>query len=288
MTFLMWAVITVSIVPAKAAPPKWIDLSHPFVENETIYWPGEKPFQLELGYQGMITRNVFLRYFSFGAGEHGGTHIDAPNHFIEDGIPVDKIKINQVVGDGIVVNISSKAEKNPNAELEISDLEDWEKKHGRMPDEPVVFLYSGWGKFYPDKVKYFGTNSTNDFTKFRFPGLHPNAAKWLIKNRKIKLFGLDTPSLDKGQSREDVPTHKVLLGSGVPGIENVASLHRLPPRGFEVFAAPMKIKGGSGGPCRVFARIAEKVDVNAAMHARSSSVIAGLVLAMVLYVASTT
>lgn len=100
-------------------------------------------------------------------------------------------------------------------------------------------------------------------------GLHENAAKWLIDNRKIKLFGVDSPSLDP---KDGYKAHQVLLRAGVPGIENVANLHKLPPRGFEVFAFPMKIKDGTGAPTRVFAKITNQMDkVNSAsMNSRVS------------------
>ena len=116
---------------------------------------------------------------------------------------------------------------------------------------------------------------------FLISGLHVKAAQWLIDNRKMKLFGLDTPSFDHGQQK-GYPTHVVMLGRGVPGIENVANLDRLPPRGAEVFAVPMKIKGGSGGPAIVFARIVGKQAVNAGISSNQKSFVA--IVAMVIAV----
>jgi len=109
--------------------------------------------------------------------------------------------------------------------------------------------------------------------------LHRDAAKWLIENRKLKLFGLDAFNID--QSKDTAfRTHEVLLGAGVPGIENVANLDKLPPRGFEVFAFPLKIKGGTGGPTRVFARISSSMDGNSApVHIHASVALVILMIA---------
>ena len=87
-----------------------------------------------------------------------------------------------------------------------------------------------------------------------FPGLDPAAADWLITRRKIRLVGIDTASIDHGQTR-DYPTHQRLFRDGVPALENVAAMDGLPADGFSVTALPMKIKGGSGAPCRIVATI---------------------------------
>jgi kynurenine formamidase len=85
-----------------------------------------------------------------------------------------------------------------------------------------------------------------------FPGLHPDAARWLVDNRSISVIGLDTPSIDYGQSQL-YESHQVLFAAQIPALENVAHLDRLPPAGFIVIALPMKIAGGSGAPLRVIA-----------------------------------
>ena len=89
---------------------------------------------------------------------------------------------------------------------------------------------------------------------FLHTGIHPNASRWLVKNRKIKLVGIDTPSLDNGQSKT-YESHRILLKENIPGLENVAHMDKLPAKGFTLYAAPMFITGGSGGPCRIFARL---------------------------------
>ena len=134
------------------------------------------------------------------------------------------------------------------------DFTNWEKQHGPIPADAVVLLRTGYGAFYPDALKYFGTaeRGADAVPKLHFPGLDPNAAQWLADNRNVKAVGLDTPSIDYGQSK-DFKTHQVLLGANIPVFENIAHLDQVPIKGSYVMALPMKIKGGSGGPLRIVA-----------------------------------
>ena len=93
--------------------------------------------------------------------------------------------------------------------------------------------------------------------KLKFPGIHPDAAKFLATQRKIKAVGLDTPSIDYGGSTR-FESHQILFENNIPGLENVANLEQLPVKGAFIFALPMKIKGGSGGPVRIAALIPAK------------------------------
>ena len=88
--------------------------------------------------------------------------------------------------------------------------------------------------------------------KLSFPGLHPDTATWLVNERKIAAIGLDTPSIDYGQSKL-FEAHQILFKDNIPAFENVANLHQLPPKGAVVIALPMKIRNGSGGPLRIVA-----------------------------------
>lgn len=114
--------------------------------------------------------------------------------------------------------------------------------------------------------------------------MHPDAAKWLVDNKRIKLFGMDTPSPDYSRSK-NFEIHQILLGNNIPGVENVANLHLLPPKGAEVFAAPMKIKDGSGGPCRLYARIADKMVFNGGVRGvHLTSGLVGILIALLLII----
>ena len=140
--------------------------------------------------------------------------------------------------------------------MSVKDIEEWEKEHGQIPDGNIILFRTGYGKFYPDREKYFGTAKRGDaaIPELHFPGIDPDAAKWLVEKRHIKSLGLDTPSMDRGQST-DFRTHQVLLGNNIPGFENVANLDKLPETGVFIVALPMKVGKGSGAPLRIVAGI---------------------------------
>jgi len=128
------------------------------------------------------------------------------------------------------------------------------RANGRIADGTIVLLRTGWGKFYPDRKKYLGTDrrGAEAVAELHFPGLDPAAARWLAANRRIGSIGLDTASIDRGQS-QTFESHQILFTSGIPALENVANLDRLPLRGFRVVALPMNIRGGTGAPLRIIA-----------------------------------
>ena len=113
-------------------------------------------------------------------------------------------------------------------------------------------MYTGWGKYWGDRKRYFGTDEPGDVSNLHFPGFSKQAAEFLIKQRNVKAVGLDTPSIDYGPSKDFI-AHQVFCGANIPIFENVAAVDRLPPKGATIFALPMKIKGGSGAPLRIFA-----------------------------------
>lgn len=78
----------------------------------------------------------------------------------------------------------------------------------------------------------------------------------LLVERGIDAVGIDTPSIDFGQSK-DFATHVALMTNNVPAFENVADMSALPPTGSTIIALSMMIEGGSGGPLRIVAHLPE-------------------------------
>lgn len=228
----------------------WVDLTHPFDEN-TIYWPTDTVgFRLDTLAYGETDGGWFYSSFRYSAAEHGGTHLDAPIHFAKDGWTNAEIPLSSLIGPAVVVDVSERAYAD--YLVSVSDLQGWESEHGRIPDGAIVLAYTGWGTRYHDRAAYLGTDATGPeaVAQLHFPGLDPEAAQWLVDNRSIAAFGLDTPSVDYGQSKE-FKTHVILYGANIPGFENVAGLGEMPEAGAYVVALPMKIAGGSGGPLRI-------------------------------------
>jgi kynurenine formamidase len=234
-----------------------VDLSHPF-DQDAIYWPTESGFALEKVAEGVTPTGYFYAANRFAAAEHGGTHIDAPYHFSATGQTVDAIPLERLIGPGVVVDASQQCAGNRDYLVTVEDFTNWEKSNGSIPDGAMVLINTGFGAYWPDRERYMGSAElgAEAVAKLHFPGLNPDAARWLATERKIGAIGLDTPSIDHGPSKE-FKAHVVLFEHDIPAFENVANLNALPAKGFHVIALPMKIDGGSGGPLRIIAIVPE-------------------------------
>ncbi|MES3629441.1 MAG: cyclase family protein [Longimonas sp.] len=236
-----------------------VDLSHPF-NDESIYWPtATQEFELEEEFVG-DTGNYFYASHVFRGAEHGGTHIDAPFHFAESAeaaeeqFTVEEIPIERLVGPAVVIDVSEQATDDRLYQVQVSDFEAWETEHGRIPNGAMVLLNTGSAQFYPDREAYMGTAERGEeaLPDLAFPGLHPDAAEWLVANRSVSAVGLDTPSIDYGPS-EDFAAHRILFPENIAVFENLTNLNDLPPTGAHLIALPMKIEGAGGAPLRAVA-----------------------------------
>jgi kynurenine formamidase len=232
---------------------QWVDLTYSFDEN-SVYWPTNIPYKHDTVSYGLTAKGYFYSSFKFSAEEHGGTHFDAPIHFCANKNTIEKVPLSQLKGPGVVVNVSERALKNSDYLISAEDFQGWEEKHGRIPDGAMVLVYTGHGQYYYDREKYLGTNLTGPeaVPNLHFPGLSADAATWLVENRKVNGIGLDTPSIDCGQS-SDFMVHRILCDHDLTMYENVANLDKIPETGSFIIALPMKIKGGSGSPLRIIA-----------------------------------
>ena len=183
--------------------------------------------------------------------EHAGTHLDAPIHFSENGATAEKIPADTLVVPLAVVDVAAKAAQNPDYLLTREDLAAWEKKYRRLPDNCCVAMHSGWAKHVDDGAKYTGKDAAG---VFHFPGVSPEAADWLMKERKVAGLAVDTLSLDHGPSK-DFKVHYAWLPSGRWGLENVTSLDKVPPAGATLVVGLAKVKDATGGPARLIALV---------------------------------
>ena len=251
--FLM-SILVVSALYAKPAR-RIVDLTYSF-DSDSVYWPTAETFKLETDFEGVTDKGYFYSAYRYSAAEHGGTHLDAPVHFAKGRNSVDQIPLEQLTGPGLVIDVTAQCANNPDYLVSAADIQNWERRNGRIASGSIVLLRTGFGKYYPDRKKYLGTDERGAaaVAKLHFPGLDPAAAGWLTTNRSIKAIGLDTASIDRGQSTL-FESHRTLFEKDVPAFENVANLDQLPVKGFTIVALPMKIKGGSGGPLRIIAML---------------------------------
>lgn len=230
---------------------KVVDLSYSF-GPDTIYWPTAESFTLERVAYGPTPQGYWYAANNLRMAEHGGTHMDAPIHFAEGKRTADQVPLGSCIGPVAVVDVRSQAAADRDYRLSRDDIAVWEARNGRLPAGAIVVMWSGWGAYWGDKLHYLGTDEPGDTTHLRFPGFSKEAAQFLVTERDIAAIGVDTASIDYGQSTDFV-VHRIINGANKPGFENLANLDRLPARGATLIALPMKIAGGSGGPARVIA-----------------------------------
>jgi kynurenine formamidase len=251
----MWIVGSACSAPTPAAFPtgELVDLSHTY-DKTTIFWPTAAPFALETVSAGMTPGGYYYAANNFSTSEHGGTHLDAPVHFAEGKSTVDQVALNRLVGPAVVIDITSQSDANADYLITVADIEAAEKQDGPIPANAIVLLRTGFSRRWPDAATYLGTAERGEaaVARLHFPGLHPDAAKWIVANRPIRAIGIDTASIDYGQSTR-YESHRTLFASEIPAFENLAALDRLPKRGAYVVALPMKIGNGSGAPLRAIA-----------------------------------
>ena len=209
-----------------------LDLGHSLASSDPT-WSGKPTFE----------RTGSSRMGRIATDEHYGTHFDAPSHGGGQW-SVDLVPIERLIRPGVCIRITGKPD---DYQITAADVQAWEATNGRVPEGSIVLFATGWDARWPDQARYM---NERDGVK-HFPGIAADAAMYL-RDRKIAGMGIDTPSVDFGPSTT-FETHRITNPAGIFHIESAANLTQLPPTGFTVVVAPIKIAGGSGGPTRVFA-----------------------------------
>lgn len=195
---------------------------------------------------------------NFSCGEHTGTHFDAPVHWISgkdhQNNTVDTIPAEHFVAPAVVVDASEVVADNPDWILSVEYLQKWEEQHGRIPADAWVLLRTDWSKKAHDPQAFLNMHEDGAHT----PGPSQQAVEWLIHQRKVKGFGVETINTDAGQSYcwpVPYPCHTLMHGANKYGLQCLKNLDQLPATGAVIVAAPLKIEGGSGSPLRVLALV---------------------------------
>jgi kynurenine formamidase len=242
--------VTVAAIPAtglaKNKPKKHArDLTHVFREGFPVY-TGRPPARSTLF--TVQEDGFYSQQWTFG--EHSGTHMDAPGHFVVDGRRAPEITLAELFVPAAVIDISERVDSNPDAVVEVEDLVAFEASHGRIPRGAGVFMYSSWETRVDDPAAFKNRGPDG---LYHFPGFGIDALNWLLENRDITCIGVDTLSLDFGASTT-FDVHLRLLGADKYGLENLANLSDIPAGGSSVYVGLIPWEEGSGGPCRVVAQ----------------------------------
>ena len=229
-----------------------VDLSHAF-GDETVYWPTDTAgFALQELAFGETEAGYFYSAYSLATAEPGGTHIDAPIHFLEGGPDVASIPLGRLIGPAIVIDITAQAAEDADYRLTAADVVAHEAEYGLIEPGSLVLLRTGWSARWPDALSYLGDDTPGDASQLHFPSYGEAAARLLVEERGAAALGADVASIDYGASTDFI-VHQIVAAANAPGLENLTNLDRLPPRGATVIALPMKISGGSGAPLRAIA-----------------------------------
>jgi kynurenine formamidase len=221
------------------------DLTYPLTTSFPAFVPGEEAARRTVvtiqdnGYYMQEWRII----------EHIGTHVDAPAHFTPGGRLAPQLQLWELIVPAVVIDIAGRAARDPDTVVTIEDLRSFERKHGRIPRDAAVLMYSGWGAKVGDPDAYRGTDTTGTL---HFPGFGPDACEWLLRRRGIRSLGVDTLSIDPGNSTT-FQTHLILTGADRYGLENLANLDRIPKHGATIVVGLIPYQAGSGGQARVFA-----------------------------------
>jgi kynurenine formamidase len=224
-----------------------VDLTHVYSEDFPLF-PGAAKTTRETVVT--VQKDGFYGQ-RWGFWEHTCTHMDVPAHFVAGGRTSPEMTLRELMGPIVVIDISSRVERDPDTVVTRRDLRRFERRHGRIPRGAVVAMYSGWESRADSEAEYRNTDAGGTM---RFPGFGKEAVEWLLARRSIRGIGVDTMSLDPGSS-STFETHLTLLGADRYGVENLRNLGKLPPRGATVTLGLIPWREGSGGPCRAFARV---------------------------------
>ena len=237
-----------------------VDLTQPLSESTPVI-KLPPPFANTPG----LSRTEISRYdergpawawYTLTIGEHVGTHLDAPIHWVtgKDGADVASIPPSSLIGPACVIDKTAETEANPGYLLTAADLEAWEADNGRIPDGAWVLLRTGWGSRAQDEAAFLNVGENGPET----PGPDVEASRWLASERAIAGFGVETVGIDAGSAGgfdPPFPLHNFLLGAGRLGLTQLANLERLPITGALIVVAPLRLVGGTGSPSRVFALV---------------------------------
>jgi kynurenine formamidase len=237
-----------------------VDLTSPLHASTPILqlppqWGQTQPFQLE-EISRYDDRGPAWYWNNIRTGEHTGTHLDAPNHWVtgKDKEDVAQIPPRKLIGPAAVIDKVKEATEDPDYLLDVKDLEEWQTRHGALPDSGWLLLRTGWSSRGDDPAAFANADERGAHT----PGVTPAAASYLAQTRLLG-FGVETVGTDAGQAfgfTPPFPCHEAVLGAGKYGLTQLRNLDKLPVTGAIVIAAPLPIVSGSGSPARVLALVA--------------------------------
>ena len=233
-----------------------IECSHKIQENSPV-WPDDRSF-LRCPFRSYETDGSFCEKYELPGGF--STHIDSPAHFIPNGRDISSLTGKELISYGVCIDVRDKIQhtSNPNYELSVEDILEWENIHGNIPKGALVCMRTGWGAKFNDIGSYLNHDPSEEHPFYpggvmRFPGFSAESASFLCTQRDINGIGIDTLSLDPGSST-NYQVHSTMFSHDKYQIENMY-LEELPESGFVIISLPLRMQGAPEMCARILALI---------------------------------
>lgn len=193
---------------------------------------------------------------NFRSGEHTGTHLDAPNHWVtgKDGLDVASIPLTHLIRPVAVLDFSAECADDPDFLLEVEHIKAWEAEHGALPDGGWMIYRTGWDERSDSQDRFINADESGPHT----PGMSPACARWVAQESPVIGVGVETVGTDAGTAHSfdpPFPCHASLMGSGKYGLTQLQNVARLPAQGAVLMVGPLPIVTGSGSPARALALV---------------------------------
>ncbi|MGH3756892.1 cyclase family protein [Actinophytocola sp.] len=244
-----------SVPPVRLDQLTLVNLSHVNDPATTNVFPGDPAFSLET-IATIPEDGYFLQFVR--EGEHTGTHWGAPGHFNEGAVLADQMDPGDLFLPAVKIDVRDKASADPDYALTIGDIKAWERRHGRIPNDSMVVLWTGW-------ESRWGTPAFPNLDEngvIHQPGFSIPAVRWLIDTGRLGRrggTGIDTFSPDVGID-ETYTVSKLVYQRRRISLEILANLAKLPATGAWVLAGGPINRNGSGSTATIFGLIPRGVD----------------------------
>ena len=254
------SVLSALLDAARSGSVRIVDLTTPLQESTPILelpapFANTSRFRLE-ELSRYDDRGPAWYWNDIHTGEHTGTHLDAPNHWVtgRDGLDISQVPLSTLVAPVVVIDKTGEAGQDADFLLEIDHVRAWEAEHGPLPEGGWLLYRTGWASRGGDDAAFANVDENGSHT----PGVAPECARWLARETPIAGFGVETVGTDAGLApvlEPAFPCHSELMGAGKWGLTSLRNLDQVPATGAVLVVCPLPIVGGSGSPSRVLALV---------------------------------